>query len=342
VQLVLIVIPALNEAATIGGLIASLRQGLPKDLEVRFVVADGGSTDGTQAIVRGAMAELPQLHLLHNDKRLQSAGINLAASAHGADAEILIRCDAHAQYPDGYAARLVESLRVHEADAVVVPMDSIGDTCIRKAVAWVSDTPLGSGGSAHRGGRASGWVDHGHHAAFRMSSFRRAGGYDESFSHNEDAELDCRQHAMGSRIFLDADIRIGYFPRNSFKALWRQYFNYGFGRSRTVRKHPGSLRLRQFAVPAHVVLSLAGLALTPWSAWFALWPAMYLGALLAGSAALAVKHRSLCGLLTGAAAFVMHTAWALGFFAGWATRREVRWSAAPAAESAPCSFGPPP
>ena len=36
------------------------------------------------------------------------------------------------------------------------------------------------------------WADHGHHALMRISAFRAVGGYDESFSHNEDAELDYR------------------------------------------------------------------------------------------------------------------------------------------------------
>ena len=38
--------------------------------------------------------------------------------------------------------------------------------------------------------RKSGYVDHGHHAAFRAASFKAIGGYDETFSHNEDAEFD--------------------------------------------------------------------------------------------------------------------------------------------------------
>lgn len=235
---ILVVIPALNEAQAIEGVVDALAQDWPERYDVRIVVADGGSTDGTVQQVRRMAETRPWLSLLPNPKRIQSVAVNLAARAAGQDADILVRCDAHADYPAGYVRRLVETLERTGADAVVVPMDSGGENCVQRAVAWVSDTPLGSGGSAHRGGRRSGFIDHGHHAAFRMESFRRAGGYDESFTHNEDAELDCRQRALGSRIYLDADVRIGYSPRATLGGLWRQYFNYGRGRSRTVRRHP--------------------------------------------------------------------------------------------------------
>lgn len=318
---ILIVIPTLNEARTIDGVLTALSQDLPRDAKAVFVVADGGSTDGTADRV----AAHPGVHLLHNPKRIQSAAVNLAAATLGRDADVLIRCDAHAVYPPGFVRKLVESLDRTGADAVVVPMDSVGHGCVQRATAWVSDTPVGSGGSAHRGGRRSGFVDHGHHAAFRMASFRRAGGYDETFTHNEDAELDCRQRALGSKIYLDADVRLEYHPRNTLSGLWKQYAGYGRGRSRTVRRHPGSMRARQLAVPLHVALSSVALLLAAWLPWLMLWPAAYATVLLAASVGLAARHRSLCGLLAGPSAFVMHTAWALGFFQGMLSLRESVW-----------------
>jgi succinoglycan biosynthesis protein ExoA len=328
---VLVVIPTLNEAAHIQTVLSGLVKESSWLPGMRIVVADGGSTDDTVAIVNQAAQRHPQIALLHNPARIQSAAINLAVRRHGRDADVLIRCDAHAVYPTNYCRRLVESLTRAEAlgetgaDAVVVPMDSVGKTCFQRAVAWVSNSPLGTGGAAHRAGRRSGFVDHGHHAAFRMDRFRASGGYDETFTHNEDAEFDCRQRALGARIYLDASIRVQYRPRPSAGGLWRQYFQYGSGRSRTVRRHPASLRLRQLAVPVHLVLSVLALLVSPWWAWSLAWPAFYATALLGTSAVIAVRHRSVCGLLAGAAAAVMHTAWGCGFLSGLVTRRERRW-----------------
>jgi succinoglycan biosynthesis protein ExoA len=326
---VLVVIPALNEASSIEGVIRSLRDERTGNTDVSIVVVDGGSTDGTVEIVHRLAATRKRLRLLHNPARIQSAGINLAAQTCGRDADVLVRCDAHAAYPVGFVRRLLDTLHRTGADSVVVAMDSMtGRTCLQRAVGWVSDTLLGSGGSAHRAGRHSGFVDHGHHAAFRMASFLACGGYDESFTHNEDAELDCRQRLRGGRIYLDAAIRIGYYPRAELGALETQYFRYGHGRSRTVRRHPGSMRARQLAVPLHFALSLAALVLAPAWPLVLAWPVLYLVALVLASLQAAWRHRSVCGLLSGPAAGVMHLSWAAGFLAGLISVREPAWSSA--------------
>jgi succinoglycan biosynthesis protein ExoA len=325
IRSVLVVIPTLNEVRDIESVVDALCVDLPSNASVAIVVADGGSTDGTQQRVRGMMARRPMLRLLHNPKRTQGAAVNLAARTLGQDAQVLIRCDAHAVYPRAFVRQLLETLDRTGADSVVVPMDSTGHTCLQRAVAWVSDTRVGSGGSAHRGGRRSGFVDHGHHAAFRMASFRNAGAYDESFTHNEDAELDCRQRALGGRIYLDARIRLSYRPRATAASLARQYFCYGRGRSRTVRRHPGSMRARQLALPVHLALSLLALALAAFWPMLLAWPLAYLAVLMLTSIWMALRQRSACGLLAGPAAGTMHISWALGFYAGLATVRERAW-----------------
>lgn len=323
---ILIVIPALNEVAHIEGVVDALATDWPTQHKLQMVVADGGSTDGTVERVRQMALSRPWLSLLPNPQRVQSAAVNLTARTMGADADILVRCDAHAHYPPGFIRNLVGTLARTGADAVVVPMDSEGLSCLQRAVAWVSDTAVGSGGSAHRGGRRSGEVDHGHHAAFRMQSFCGAGGYDETFTHNEDAELDCRQRALGSRIYLDADVRLTYRPRATLGGLWRQYFNYGKGRARTIRKHPGSMRLRQFAVPAFWCANLVAILAAWWLPPLLLLPAAYGFVLVAVSVRIAFAKRSLCGLWSGLAAGTMHAAWAAGFLWSLATRRQPRWS----------------
>ena len=325
---VLIVIPVLNEAFHIAAVVRRLAQDSLHE-DVTIVVADGGSTDGTPELVRTLAAEFDCVHLMHNPMRLQSAGINLAVQLHGGDAQFLVRCDAHCEYPERYVSSLLKALNGCKADSVVVPMDSSGDRCLQKAVAWISDTKVGSGGSAHRGGTKSGFVDHGHHAAMSLDAFRKTGGYDETFTHNEDAEFDCRLRAMGGRIFLDSEIRLAYRPRATFLSLARQYFNYGRGRSRTVRRHPGSLRLRQFLVPTHVALTLFAILLSPIAPVLLVWPATYLAVLALVAVMLSAKHRSSCGLLALPAAVVMHFAWASGFFWGILSIRQATWQMSP-------------
>ncbi len=310
---ILVAIPVLNEADHIKACVASLMSGDARLKHVQFVVADGGSQDGTRDILNSLADTHSNFAWIDNPDRLQSAGVNSVAAQFGAGKTVLVRCDAHSIYPPGYVTNVADALARRDVASLVVPMDAVGDGCFQRANAWVVDTPFGSGGSAHRGGRQSKYVDHGHHAGFRLDMFRRVGGYDETFSHNEDAEYDARVVAGGGAIFLDADIRLAYKPRATPAALARQYFNYGKGRARTVRKHRLRMKLRQFFPVANLIVCMAGLLLAPFWPATLLYPLAYAGGLSAVSAWLAWRHRSACGLLGGLAAGIMHMSWGAGF-----------------------------
>jgi succinoglycan biosynthesis protein ExoA len=314
---ILVVIPTLNEARNIEACVLSLTEGMPLQNGPDIVVADGGSTDGTPEIVSRLKERYPCLRLIDNPNRLQSAGINRAVETCAEDRhKILIRCDAHSSYPKGFIASLSETLETRQAASVVIPMDATGHNGFSRAAAWAVDTKLGSGGSAHRGGRASGFVDHGHHAAFDLDWFRRIGGYDPRFSHNEDAEYDKRLTDAGGRIWLDSDIRIKYHMRPSFGALLKQYLNYGRGRARTVRKHRMKPRLRQIIPAVNFAGMLLCLLLAPVLPILLVWPTLYLLALAAVSATAVGKLESPAGLWAGPAIAAMHNAWAVGFLRG--------------------------
>lgn len=310
---VLVAIPTLNEEAHIETCIRSLLTGDDRLADIQVVVADGGSSDRTVEIVETLSAEFPNLSVVDNPKRLQSAAINKVAASADRAIKYLIRCDAHSIYPPGFVTKVADAMVRTQAASVVVCMDAVGTSCFQKANAWIVDTPLGSGGSAHRGGTASGYYDHGHHAGFNIDYFRRIDGYDENFSHNEDAEYDHRLALAGGKIWLDADIRLSYFPRPTVRSLAKQYYAYGRGRARNLIKHKAKPKLRQLAP----VVNLLGLIAAGIGAFvfpiFAAYPAFYLMALLAASVFTAVKHSSVCGLLAGLASGTMHIAWAAGF-----------------------------
>lgn len=310
---VLIVIPALDEAAHVEGVIAAL---LPfaRARGARIVVADGGSTDGTQGIVARLAAEAPEVTLLHNPGRRQAAGVNLAVARFGNGADWLIRIDAHSAYPPGYCEALLAEAARTGADSVVVSMRAVGAPGLHRIIAIAQNSRLGNGGAAHRSAGAGRWVGHGHHALMRLSAFRAAGGYDERFSHNEDAELDHRLRAAGFRIWLTAATSVDYVPRRTLPALLRQYFAFGRGRARNVLKHRAGLGPRQAAVAA-LAPGLALGALAPLHPAFGLPLAAWAAACLAGGAALALARREVPALFAGPVAGAMHAAWSAGFWA---------------------------
>lgn len=323
---VLIVVPALNEAKAIDACLRSLVAGDARLALADIVVADGGSSDGTQEIVTRLALKFPNIRLIDNPARLQSAGVNRAVALCAQPRHrVLVRADAHAVYPPGYAMRAADALVAGTYASVVVPMDSRGTGCFQRAAAWIVDTKVGSGGSAHRGGRVSAEVDHGHHCAMSLEWFEGVGGYDPGFSHNEDAELDHRIRLAGGRIWLKADLRLDYWMRPSFRALARQYWNYGRGRARTVRKHAMTPRLRQIAPAVNLILLGCGILLALLGLLLGsggmvtlglIWPALYLAVLVGASLAMMLRHRSLCGLLAGPALAAMHIPWGAGFLTG--------------------------
>ena len=313
---ILVVVPALNEARHIVGCLESL---LCDDPDLAVIVADGGSTDQTRALVAGLVPQYPNLRVMDNPGRLQSAGINRAVElCAGPEHRVLVRCDAHAGYPAGFVMAVAATMDLQGAASVVVPMDSIGQTGFACAAAWIVDTPLGSGGSAHRGrrggGHRSGPVDHGHHAGMSLDWFRRIGGYDPGFSHNEDAEYDHRLRLAGGLIWMQSDIWLDYVMRPTFRALARQYWHYGRGRARTVLKHRMRPRLRQLIPAVNLVGMVLALGVAVVWPWTLLWPLAYLLAL--GLVSLAgMRAKGLDGLWAGPALFAMHNFWAAGFLA---------------------------
>lgn len=314
----LIVVPCLNEARHLPDLLRRLLADPGAD-DAIVVVADGGSVDGSREIVTLLGATEPRLRLLDNPLKLQGAGVNAAVRTFAGGRTWLIRVDAHAHYPADYVTRLIGAAEATGAASVVVPLATRGEQCFQIAVAVAQNSRIGTGGAVHRIGGASNWIDHGHHALMRIADFVAVGGYDESFSHNEDAELDLRLTRAGARIWMQADLLVGYYPRATPGALFRQYFNYGRGRARTVHLHHTPLKSRQLAplvVAPAVGLGVMSLALIPLGGWavaglmpVAAWASV---CVVAGVVA-GVKARSRCGLMSGLAAMIMHLAWSAGF-----------------------------
>lgn len=335
---VLVVVPCLNEATHIEGLLRGLLAD-PGAAGGLIVVADGGSTDGTREIVMRLAAANARLRWLDNPKRLQSAAVNLAVRTFGAGRRWMVRVDAHAAYPTDYVARLRAAQDRTGADTVVVPMRTQADACFQRAAATAQNSVLGNGGARHRAGDVGGWVDHGHHALFDIAAYCAVGGYDDSFSHNEDAELDLRLRAAGYRIWLAVEAVLDYYPRRSVGKLARQYYNFGSGRARTLVRHRVRMKIRQgvpLLTPPAVLLAL----LAPVHPIFALPLLAWAGACLLAGLALGAKAKSPCAAAAGLAAMIMHLAWAIGFYArilsgGGRTARPQPFSVAAGASAAP-------
>jgi len=308
----LIVIPCLNEREYIAKLVAHVQDDTA-ELDCLTVIADGGSTDGTADILTKITARDPSIKVVFNPKRVQSAGVNLAVRAFGEGRRWLIRLDAHAHYPAGYIRTLIAEAHRTDAESVVVAMTSRGTERFQAAVAAVQNSVLGAGGAAHRRPGKAQFVDHGHHALFNLPCFLAVGGYDESASHNEDAEFDIRLTRAGGRIWLTRAVEVVYFPRATVQALYRQYVCYGRGRAATLVRHRKIPKLRQ-CLPAGVAPAIAASFLTPWYAIAGVPALFWITFCMLCGAGLGLKLGPRSALFAGIAAITIHTAWSVGFW----------------------------
>ena len=308
---VVVVVPCLNEEEHIEKTLAYF-MGVPAHIVCKIVVSDGGSTDGTAKIVEQCALRDSRVVLLRNNRRIQSAGVNRVVEQYGDLARFIIRVDAHADYPADFCTTLLAAQRTTGADSVVVSMIAKGVTCFQTAAAAAQNSKLGNGGSAHRRLAQGGFVDHGHHALMDVNAFRSVGGYDESFSHNEDAELDCRLIAAGFRIYLCAGADITYYPRKNLPSLFNQYKNFGSGRAKTILKHRVKPKLRQL-VPVMVGPAVAMSLLWPLAPFFAIPAVLWTTICLTYGVFLGVQAKSRCACGAGIAAMLMHLGFSFGF-----------------------------
>ncbi|HEX6989487.1 MAG TPA: glycosyltransferase family 2 protein [Bacillota bacterium] len=110
---VLIVIPAFNEAASVGGVVAGCRRALP---EASVFVIDDGSQDATARVAAGAGAAVLRLPYNVGVGGAVQAGYRFALER---GYEAVVRLDADGQHDPVDIHRLLEPLCRGEADYVV-------------------------------------------------------------------------------------------------------------------------------------------------------------------------------------------------------------------------------
>jgi succinoglycan biosynthesis protein ExoA len=150
---------------------------------------------------------------------------------------------------------------------------------------------------------------------FDLRTFLSVGGYDEAFSHNEDAELDYRLTKAGGNIWMCSDGVAIYYPRSSPWALAKQYFLHGWGRAQMLFKHKARPRLRQLLPIAVLFLCLFGAIGSLFSPVALIGPLIYIFSCLSWGCLLALRSRDACAAGSGVAAIIMHLCWALGLIA---------------------------
>ena len=318
-----VIVPCFNERPTIHLLLDALyAQTYPvKDMEV--VIADGGSTDGTQAAIQQWGAAHPGLSvsLVDNPNRTIPSALNIAIQA--STGEIIIRLDAHSEPNPEYVQRVVTALNQGRGENVggVWDIRPSSQHWIARSIAAAAGHPIGVGDAHYRFSDKPAYVDTVPFGAFNRKLLDEVGLFDETLLTNEDYEFNTRIRQTGGRIWLDPQIRSVYYARGNLAELARQYWRYGFWKRHMLKRYPETLRWRQALPPMFVAAMLLLILFAPffslarWS--FIVLAGMYLFVLTLAGLQLAVRHKFLLLFVGVPLAIVcMHFSWGTGFIWG--------------------------
>ncbi|MGH1395876.1 MAG: glycosyltransferase family 2 protein, partial [Trichormus sp.] len=231
---------------------------------VEVIIADGGSNDRTQDIVKKLSFEDSRVKLLHNPLKNQSAGLNLILQK--CTGEIFLRADAHSEYAPDYIERCVEALLESKALNVGGAQRFVAKTPLQAGIALASRSILGNGGATYRDVNYNGYAETVYLGCFWRKALLDVSGYTTEAATNEDTELNLKLikytfdttqitnqdaelnqrllYKENNAIYISSKICVWYYPRNSWKSLFIQYFKYGRGRYLTSIKHTQNLQLR--------------------------------------------------------------------------------------------------
>ncbi|MFM7056192.1 MAG: glycosyltransferase family 2 protein [Planctomycetota bacterium] len=251
-----VVVPIRNEADFIEECLQSiLRNSYPPE-KLEVLVVDGLSNDGTREIVQQLMLKDSRVRLLDNPQRIVPHAMNIALAA--ARGKVITRVDGHADVADDFIANSVQVLQQRpECWCVGGSIDSISETRVGRIIAACMSTPAGVGNARFRLQNYEGYVDTIAFGSYWKWVFERIGNFDEELVRNQDDELNARLIMNGGRIWMSRRIRCRYYPRTSLRKLWRQYFQYGFWRIRTIQKLGRPATLRQLVPMAFVTVLLS-------------------------------------------------------------------------------------
>lgn len=319
--LVSVIMPCRNERTHIRACLASVLSADYPAERMEILVVDGASTDGTPEIIAEFARTDLRVRLLHNPAGIVPTALNIALGE--ATGEVIVRLDAHNEYPPEYISRLVGWLERTGADNVGGAWITRpgADTPVAEGIALALSHPFGIGNARYRLGVAEPErVDTVPFGCYRRDVFARIGGFDEELVRNQDDEFNLRLLRAGGTILLVPDVVSYYHARTSYRQLARMYYQYGYFKPLVIRKIRAVMTARQLA-PAALLVGLGALAVGAafWPGARVLLAASALGyaAICAAAAVQAADGKGWRVCLATAPAFpVLHFGYGAGFVWG--------------------------
>jgi len=308
-QPVSVILPILNEERDLNQCItAILQQDYPADIEI--ILALGPSTDKTTLIAEKLSAADKRIKLVNNPSGQTATGLNLAIKK--SSYEILCRIDGHSEISSTYIKTAVEIMNNQGAVNVGGMMFADSEKGLQRTIAQAMRSKLGVGSSKFHTGGSAGESETVYLGTFKKSAVLAVGGFDERYIRAQDWELNYRLRKNGGLIWFDPRLVVTYRPRNTFRKLAKQYFQYGRWRRVITRQHQNTTNFRYLAPPIAVLIILLSVFFAVLLDPVLITPVIiYFASLIAGGIFIGKKITD--KLLMPFVLATMHLSWGIGF-----------------------------
>jgi len=248
------VIPCRNEKNHIEECIKAIFTcDLPLNFEIKVIVVDGISTDGTRDLLNHLLIDFQNLIIIDNYLQLTPIAFNLGIKRYPTADYVQIVGARHILSKD----YLLKSLTILENDKNIW---CVGGKIINnyenragELISKVMSTSFGMGLGNFRTLNKSGFTDTVTSPVYPYWVFNRIEFFDEKLVRNQDDDFNYRLINAGGKIFYCNEISLKYSVRGDIKQLWKQFFQYGYWKVFVNVKHNTITTLRQIVPPLFVL-----------------------------------------------------------------------------------------
>lgn len=237
-----VIIPCRNEAVHITTSIRTILAQNEPDGGFEVIIADGMSDDGTREILNHFAKMDSRIIVIDNPGHFVPTGLNCALKV--ARGDIIVRMDVHTEYAEDYIQQCLTVLNETESDNVGGAWIPKGTGYLSEAIAVAFQSPFSAGGARSHDIGFEGFTDTVYLGCWFKEIHEKVGYFDEELVRNQDDEFNLRLIRSGGKVWQSPRIKSWYVPRDSLRALFRQYRQYGYWKIRVIQKHklPASIR----------------------------------------------------------------------------------------------------